>query len=266
MGELVARREHEVIHPPSRCLHERQVCCSTLPFLCHAQTSGRYTLSHTRLTRLRSGVPVGLQATTPDRSATSPAVDQTSLPGCPGALGAHFCAAIGGHAAVPWEACSVKAPYSVIEEGRRKTAICRLQLLLCAAHCWVHTRLLSWHSSDFLYTLWVRASLAAAPLSKAPIRAIHPSRFCLPRISSFLLLTPASDDTYRPDDRVSTVCCFPPRTSALHVPGACTRGCLCRTCKMVVVGLRAVRRPSMVSQAATCLPRFGADVVCHLCT
>lgn len=196
----------------------RGKCCSS-PFLETCPTDWAvYTLAHTGLTRRLSGIPLGLQQATPDRSATSPAVDQTKLPGAAVALGAHFCAAIGWQAAVPWEACSVKAPYSVIEEGRRKTAICRLQLLLCAAHCWVHT-LLSWHSSDFLYTVWVRASLAAAPLSLKPPSAPsihHGSASFTHSDLSFADSGFPTDDDYRPDDRVSTVCF--PSPIRLHLP------------------------------------------------
>ena len=208
-----------MIHTPSRCLLDEASAARRPSPQARPTLWAVYTPTHTVVLHHTSPASQWAYRTPPpNRSATSPAVDQTKLPGGPVALGAHFCAAIGWKAAVPWEACSVKAPYSVIEEGRRKTAICRLQLLLCAAHCWVHT-LLSWHSSDFLYTVWVRASLAAAPLSLKPPSAPsihHGSASFTHSDLSFADSGFPTDDNYRPDDRVSTVCF--PSPIRLHLP------------------------------------------------
>jgi hypothetical protein len=107
----------------------RGKCCST-PFLqAHPTVWAIYTLEHTGLTRLLSGLPVGLQEATPDRSATSPAVDQTKLSGGPVALGAHFCAAIGWKTAQsrPHTASSKKA------EERPQSVVCSSSCVLRTA-------------------------------------------------------------------------------------------------------------------------------------
>ena len=83
--------------------------------------------THTRSSSFKAG------SVSPNQPATS-SLAINSPPGLLGhlqALGAHLRSAIGRKPAVPWEACSIQDPSTVIHRKQNKQATCALCSALC---------------------------------------------------------------------------------------------------------------------------------------